>query len=121
MTLIREHRGSLADSMHTVRECRDRAHLLEIITAEPFFDAVKDDQVHVKPYSRKSGCVTIRRESLTRVVYVRPADRLEHTSNHRRRIRRLGHGERPDRSRRRFSETGHFPKKRNLRETLADT
>jgi hypothetical protein len=50
-TLIREHRGSLAESMKTVRPVRDRDHLIEIIcdSLAPDF-LIQPEQIRVEPY-----------------------------------------------------------------------
>jgi len=51
---VREHRGSLDDSMATVREVKDRAELLGIIQEQlkPFEVSVTHEQIHVEPYCR---------------------------------------------------------------------
>lgn len=54
--LVREHRGSLADSMETVREVKDREELLAIIQSQlrPFGVAVDAQQLHIDPYAYDS-------------------------------------------------------------------
>jgi hypothetical protein len=51
-TLVREHRGSLAESMRTVRPVRDREHLVAIIRASlaPYGHSVKPEQISIDPY-----------------------------------------------------------------------
>jgi hypothetical protein len=50
--LIREHRGSLIESMATVRPVRDREQLLEIIreSLSLFGVFIKPEQITVTPY-----------------------------------------------------------------------
>ena len=52
MTLVREHRGSLADSMETVRPVRDRDELVAVIreSLAPFGCVVDEAQIDVEPY-----------------------------------------------------------------------
>lgn len=55
--LYREHKGTLADSMATVKEVRDFAHLLEVIRESrshwPTLDGtVTPETVKVEPYGR---------------------------------------------------------------------
>jgi len=52
MTLIRNHRGQLDDSMRTVRQICNRGELIEIIRDElrPFGVSVTPEMVHVEPY-----------------------------------------------------------------------
>ena len=59
---IREHRGLLSESMQTVQEIRDKAHLVEVLQAslEPFGFHVDPAAVHVDPYvfDARIGCDT---------------------------------------------------------------
>jgi hypothetical protein len=54
MTQVREHRGSLDESLATVRSVADRAELVALIhyTLEPFGQDVKADDIFVTPYGR---------------------------------------------------------------------
>jgi hypothetical protein len=49
---VREHRGSLADSMRTVREVAGREELFTVIreTLAPFGVLLQPEQITVKPY-----------------------------------------------------------------------
>jgi len=52
MTLIRNHRGGLDESLQTVREVGDRVELLEIIRKElrPFGVSLEPEALHIEPY-----------------------------------------------------------------------
>lgn len=51
---VREHRGSLADSMRTVREVAGREELFKLIreTLAPFGELVEPEQIKIEPYGR---------------------------------------------------------------------
>ena len=51
--LVREHRGTLADSMGTVQVVRDREHLVEVIrkSLAPFGRPIEPEAITVEPYA----------------------------------------------------------------------
>lgn len=54
MNKIRQHRGSLSDSMETVRKVEDRAELVRVVqdSLRPFGVDVAADQISVTPYAK---------------------------------------------------------------------